>query len=79
MARYKRFMKKVETPAQVIDALGGTRAVATLLKEHYPTVWIWRERGFPATHYKLFSRILSKYRVTAPASLWGQRELPTDK
>jgi hypothetical protein len=41
----------IETPDNLIDALGGTQVVAALLDVKQNTVSSWRVRGFPAWAY----------------------------
>lgn len=49
----------------VIDALGGTTAVAARLEVHPSTVSCWRERGIPSGHWLALSRLASEQEVKA--------------
>lgn len=44
----------------IIDALGGTKAVADELSQALSTVSGWRERGIPSTHWLALSRLASE-------------------
>jgi hypothetical protein len=65
---------KLKRPDQVIDALGGTQAVADLFGLRYGVVWNWRIRGLPADTYAVMQRALAQEHLTAPDGLWSQRE-----
>ena len=45
------------TPDSVIDALGGTKAVAEALSLATPTVSVWRKRGIPSAHWRALARV----------------------
>jgi len=60
---------------EVIDALGGTGAVADWLGVDIRVVSNWRVRGLPPETYKAFNtRLDSLGGWTAPSSLWRQKE-----
>jgi hypothetical protein len=48
------------TPDSVIDALGGTKAVAQALSLKLPTVSVWRTRGIPSGRWSALSRLASE-------------------
>lgn len=48
------------TPDSVIDALGGTKAVAQALDVALPTVSVWRTRGIPSGHWLPLSRLAAE-------------------
>lgn len=48
------------TPDSVIDALGGTKAVAAALSLAAPTVSGWRVRGIPSAHWLSLTRLASE-------------------
>lgn len=48
------------TSDSVIDALGGTKAVADALALALPTVSVWRARGIPSAHWLRLARLASE-------------------
>lgn len=66
--------REINTADEVLDALGGTHAVALLFNIDDRTVSNWRSRGLPPDTYKVLSDELGKIGLTAPAALWRQRE-----
>lgn len=64
----------LETSAAVIDALGGTAAVARLANKAMQTVSNWRSRGFPSDTFLLLQAALKAQGRTAPAALWRMEE-----
>lgn len=48
------------TPDSVINALGGTKAVASALSLNKSSVSCWRTRGIPATHFSSLARLASE-------------------
>lgn len=63
-----------ETVDEVIDALGGTRAVARLLLGKEAAVSNWRAAGhFPSNTYLAIQRELAKIGATAPDFLWRMK------
>ena len=65
---------KLRSAAEVIDALGGTGAVADLFGLAYGVVWNWRTRGLPTDTYAVMQRKLERACLTAPDRLWSMRE-----
>ena len=61
-----------ETVGDIIDALGGTRAVATLTGFGSSAVSNWRSRGrIPAELYLVFSEALAALNKRADPALFG--------
>lgn len=57
--------------ASVIDALGGSHAVADALNESLATVSNWRTRGFPPRVQKAMAALCRRKRVkAAPELFW---------
>ena len=52
------------TPDFVIDALGGTKSVATALSQALPTVSGWRVRGIPSAHWLALSRLAAEQGIS---------------
>ena len=52
------------TSDSVIDALGGTKAVALALALATPTVSVWRVRGIPSAHWLALARLASDHGVS---------------
>jgi len=48
------------TPDSVIDALGGTKAVADALSLSKPAVSVWRWRGIPSKRLPSLSKLASQ-------------------
>lgn len=62
----------LETVDAVIDALGGTAAVARLVGRPAQAVSNWRKRGsMPAETFLVFDDALRARDLEAPSSLWG--------
>jgi hypothetical protein len=56
---------------EVIEALGGTAAVANLMQCSLSVVSNWKKAAtFPARSYVRLSEALSQRNANAPASLW---------
>ncbi len=67
-----RMDTQLRTVSDVIDALGGTKATASLLGRSMQAVTNWRAQGrFPAKTFLVLSRALEKQHASAPAALWG--------
>lgn len=65
-------IRTLPTASAVIDALGGTSAVATLTKKSMQSVTNWRSAGrLPADTFLIISIALKKIDRNAPSSLWG--------
>ena len=68
-------MVELLTASDVVNALGGTKAVAEFIGRTDPAVSNWRKRDrFPANTYTTFKRELDRRRLTAPDVLWCMRE-----
>ena len=52
------------TPDFVIDALGGTKAVAGALSQALPTVSSWRVRGIPSAHWLPLTRLAAEHGIS---------------
>lgn len=64
---------ELSTAQQVIEALGGYKAVAKLTSRTYQAVHNWKQFGdFPANFYAVMQTALREKGCTAPASLWRQ-------
>lgn len=69
-------MERLETTDAVIKALGGVRAVATLVGARTTTVvQNWRKRRFPARFYPQMKSALASRGLDASRELWGVPEL----
>ena len=69
-------MKALETTKEVIDALGGTSAVAKITGRTYNAAHNWRSfEKFPANTFVVMSRALRAKGLSAPAELWGMVEV----
>lgn len=65
-------MDMLSQTGSVIDALGGTAAVARITGRTPQAVSNWRGRlTFPADTFLILSGALTLAGKTAPASLWG--------
>lgn len=65
-------MEQIHTTTEVIEALGGTSAVAALTGRTYAAAFNWRSAvKFPANTYIALSRALEDKNLKAPTSLWG--------
>lgn len=68
-------MESLTTTGEVIDALGGTAAVARLFGRSMTVVSNWKAGGcFPANTYVVFQRELAKLGLIAPDRLWRMVE-----
>jgi hypothetical protein len=69
--------KPLETTTEVIEALGGTSAVAELTGSTYAAAFNWRgfER-FPAKTFIVMSDALAAKGKSASPSLWGMIAAP---
>jgi hypothetical protein len=66
-------MRTLKTCAEVLDALGGTTAVADELEMSYRAVHNWRgySAHIPPAYYPYMLRRLHKLNYTAAPALWG--------
>jgi hypothetical protein len=72
-------MNQLRSTDDVIDALGGTNAVAGLTGRGAPGVSNWRVRGyFPPRTYLAMTQALMAKGLVAPAWLWEQEPRPLD-
>jgi hypothetical protein len=70
--------KILTSTTEVIEALGGLEAVATLTGSKYGAVWNWQNFvKFPAKTYVVMTDALAAKGLRAPASLWGMIEAPS--
>lgn len=68
-------MRKVLTPSEAIDIVGGTGAFARWWGADDATVSLWRSRGFPARTFVLMSeRLRQEHQIDAPPSAWKMLE-----
>ena len=75
-------MNTLNTTDDVIDALGGTSAVARLLGVSPPVVHNWRGRvrgRFPAETYVVLTAALKDIGTSAPDRLWGMYSAAAQK
>jgi len=69
-------MERLETTAEVMDALGGNKAVAQMTGRKYNAAANWRAfPKFPSNTFLVMRGELHKLGKTAPASLWGMAEV----
>jgi hypothetical protein len=72
---YRSVMDSLVTTGEVIDALGGTAAVARMLGRSMTVVSNWKAGGcFPSNTYVVFQLELSKLNAAAPDRLWRMIE-----
>jgi hypothetical protein len=65
---------QLDTVDAVLNALGGTGAVAELVKNTDAAVSNWRKAGqFPANTYLIIRAELEKLDRTAPDTLWAMK------
>lgn len=71
----RREVVALETTVQVLDALGGDRAVSALTGADYKNVETWkRSKTFPARYFLVMFWALRGTNYSAPPSLWRQVE-----
>lgn len=63
-------MSKLRTPSDVIAALGGHDAVASLTGVGETAVYNWRHRLFPAWTYPFISAALADRSLSADPACW---------
>ena len=69
-------MQSLGTTKDVMDALGGTAAVAKITGRTYNAAHNWRSFDrFPANTFVVMSRALRAKGLNAPAELWGMVEV----
>ena len=65
-------MKHLVHTSEIIDALGGTLAVAAMTQSTRPAVQNWRSFDvFPSKTYLVLTTALAAKGITAPYALWG--------
>lgn len=65
-------MRSLETATEVVDALGGIKAVAALTDRKYNAAANWPAFGkFPPNTFLVMRKALEAAKCEAPASLWG--------
>jgi hypothetical protein len=65
----------MQTSIEVIEALGGTKAVAEMTGRTYNAAANWRVfNRFPANTFVLMQTELVKRGLSAPVALWGMAE-----
>lgn len=70
--------EKLTSAAEVMDALGGTAAVAELTNRKISAVSNWRAfKKFPANTYVTMKDALAAKGKQAPDSLWGMADAET--
>ena len=63
---------KLQTPREVMAALGGFQVVAELTGRSYHAAENWnRAEKFPANTFIVMQQALNKRGLKAPISLWG--------
>ena len=68
---------ELTSTATVMDALGGTQAVADLTGRTYAAAFNWRSfKAFPSNTYLVMTAALAEKGAGAPDSLWGMVEAP---
>lgn len=73
-------MEKLITTAAIIDALGGSTAVAQLTGALPTAVANWKAAGvFPSNTFILIKSELLRHGCTAPDELWSMRGHPSVK
>lgn len=66
---------KLKTVDDVIEALGGLKAVSEITGSSQSAVWNWRDRGaFPSKKHVVMTGALERRGLVAPLSLWGVEE-----
>ncbi|MGE0278443.1 MAG: hypothetical protein AB7R40_23855 [Nitrospiraceae bacterium] len=70
-------MDQLSTTREVMEALGGTSAVAKLTGRTYAAAFNWLDfKTFPSNTYVAMTEALAAKGKTASASLWGMVEPP---
>jgi hypothetical protein len=68
-------MRELHTTSEIMDALGGTQAVADLTGRKYSAAFNWRTIGaFPANTYVVLWTALHERGYSAHPRLWGMKE-----
>jgi hypothetical protein len=70
-------MKTLRTASEVIQRLGGLKAVADLTGRGYTAAHNWKQAGFfPSSTYLLMSKALERAGYGADAVLWRMEGAP---
>ena len=71
-------MRRLKTAREVVDALGGIEAVATMTRAQPKTVYHWTGRNdcFPSRTFDTMKAALKRRHLHAPAKLWNQLPPP---
>jgi hypothetical protein len=73
MAKQSTESRILTTTTQVMDALGGVKAVSGLTRRRYGVVENWkRAPTFPAYVFAVMTWALKRKGLSAPPSLWRQ-------
>lgn len=67
-------MRQIESAREVVERLGGIKAVAALTGRKTTTVSAWQAKfgSFPSETYSLMRDELAKLGYSAPRTLWRQ-------
>ena len=65
----------LNSASEVIDSLGGTKAVASALKMAPQAVSQWRERKLPSHTFLALQALLKAKGLYAPPELWGMTKI----
>ncbi|MBR0855453.1 hypothetical protein [Bradyrhizobium liaoningense] len=69
--------RALQSTAEVIEALGGLRAVSVLTGAAYKLVSGWgKAKNFPSRYFLVMTWALRRKRLSAHPSLWGQVTTP---
>jgi hypothetical protein len=68
-------MRELHTTSEIMDELGGIKAVAELTGRKYSAAFNWRASGsFPANTYVVLIDALKERDCVASPQLWGMKE-----
>ena len=57
---------------EVVNALGGVKAVATMTRSSRTSIYNWKQAGqFPARHYRIMREALFEHGCLADLRLWA--------
>lgn len=67
------------TVAEVLEALGGTSAVAAIVGSKYSSIWMWKKSPtLPTRTYLILKEALEEKGLSAPSTLWGMLDPSED-